>query len=116
MKSKLKYKKKTKKPQRCIINISNIENYSAAQFRCNNFREIAYIHYFIAMGLGGFPYLNNVDEKQDYVITLNPQQIESIIRKFDKMTNLNPKSVENPLDKYISLPVLNGLERILKGE
>ena len=58
---------KTQEPR--IITIYNIDKNCGLKVGCNNFTELAYVHYSIAIGLDEFPSLNNVDDKkQDYVI------------------------------------------------
>ena len=131
MKKKLNYNKKfmskvnvilnkiekTKKSQRYIMNIGNIENHFIAQFRCNNFEKIAYIHFCISLGLEKFPDLETVG-KQDYSIALNSQEIESILIEYDKimLSESGRKNMKSSSFKNVFRPVLNGLKNILQGE
>jgi hypothetical protein len=142
MKSKLKYNKKamgkvndtlnkikkTKKPQHCIITIYNIDNNYALQVGGVLFIEIAYIHFFITLGLEEFPVfitlgleefpgLNSiVDKKQEYELRLDSQQLERIFLNYNEMTNLNPKSMEDLSLLNAVEPLLNALKDLLEDE
>ena len=104
---------KTQEPR--IITIYNIDKNCGLQVGCNNFTEIAYVHYSIATGLDEFPCLNNVDDKkQDYVITLNSQQIESILIDYDGTIDWHHNSLERSLYKKVFQPTLNSLKNLLE--
>ena len=107
--------KKTKKPQHCIITIYNIDNNYALQVGGVPFIEIAYIHFFIILGLEEFPGLNSiVDKKQEYELQLDSQQIERIFLNYNEMTNLNPKSMEDLSLLNAVEPLLNALKDLLE--
>lgn len=104
---------KTQEPR--IITIYNIDKNCGLKVGCNNFTELAYVHYSIAIGLDEFPSLNNVDDKkQDYVITLNSQQIESILIDYDETIDWHHNSLENSLYKKVFQPTLNPLKALLE--
>ncbi len=98
------------------MNIVNPENNHILQYRSENFMEIAYLHFGIAIGLKKFPDLETV-EKQETVITLNSQEIESILIEYEiklsetRIGNMDGQSLKNFLQ-----PSLNGLKGFSQGK
>ena len=113
----LNNKKMSQEPQHYIIYIYNVDNNYALQVGGVPYIEIAYIHFFITLGLEEFPGLNSiVDKKQEYELRLDSQQIERIFLNYNEMTNLNPKSMEDLSLLNAVEPLLNALKDLLEDE